>query len=98
MKELIIDENGDQLLDSNKKELQTLGKFELFLIEKNFSEKSVIVTLFCYLYELNQKIKYEFYEKDFTFSLCQSYTFQNFGAILFPKKMDKAIKIFNQKG
>ncbi len=98
MKELIIDDKGDKLLDSNKKELQTLGNFELFLIEKNFSEKSVIVTLFCYLYELNQKIKYEFYGNDFTFSKDQSIIFQNFGAILVPKKMEKAIEIFYKKG
>ena len=32
MKELIIDEKGDKLLDCNHKEIKSLGTFELFLI------------------------------------------------------------------
>jgi len=57
MKEIMIDENGSKMVDSNNKEFENLAHFEIFLLEKKFTDKSVIVALLCIFKYLSNMIK-----------------------------------------
>ncbi len=54
---MYIDENGFKLVDSNNKEFENLAHFEIFLLEKKFTDKSVIVALLCIFKYLSNMIK-----------------------------------------
>ena len=63
MKNLIIDETGDNLKYDNDR-IRNLANFEKFLSKNDLKTNSVIVTLFCFLYELSQKMNFELINED----------------------------------
>ena len=63
MKNLIIDEKGQDLKFSNEK-IRNLANFEKFLSKNNLRTNSVIVSLFCFLYEMSQKINVDLNNDD----------------------------------
>ena len=63
MKNLIIDETGDNLKYDNDR-IRNLANFEKFLSKNDLKPNSIIVTLFCFLYEMSQKMNFELINED----------------------------------
>ena len=63
MKNLIIDETGNTLKFDNDR-IRNLANFEKFLSKYDLKTNSVIVTLFCFLYEMSQKMNFELINDD----------------------------------
>jgi hypothetical protein len=61
MKNLIIDET-DLKYDNDR--IRNLANFEKFLSKNELKPNSVIVTLFCFLYEMSQKMNFELINED----------------------------------
>ena len=63
MKNLIIDETGNNLKYDNDR-IRNLANFEKYLSKNDLKPNSVIVTLFCFLYEMSQKMNFELINED----------------------------------
>jgi hypothetical protein len=63
MKNLIIDETGNNLKYDNDR-IRNLANFEKFLSKNDLKPNSAIVTLFCFLYEMSQKMNFELINED----------------------------------
>ena len=63
MKNLIIDEAGNILKFDNDR-IRNLANFEKYLSKNDLKPNSVIVTLFCFLYEMSQKMNFELINDD----------------------------------
>ena len=63
MKNLIIDEAGNILKFDNDR-IRNLANFEKYLSKNNMRPNSVIVSLFCFLYEMSQKMNVDLINDD----------------------------------
>jgi hypothetical protein len=63
MKNLIIDETGNNLKYNNDR-IRNLANFEKFLSKNDLRPNSVIVSLFCFLYEMSQKMNVDLINDD----------------------------------
>ena len=63
MKNLIIDETGDDLKYDNDR-IRNLANFEKYLCKNDLRPDSVIVSLFCFLYEMSQKMNVDLINDD----------------------------------
>ena len=63
MKNLIIDDTGNTLKYDNDR-IRNLANFEKYLCKNDLKPNSVIVTLFCFLYEMSQKMNFELINED----------------------------------
>ena len=63
MKNLIIDE-AENILKFDNNRIRNLANFEKFLSKNDLRLDSVIVNLFCFLYEMSQKMNVDLINDD----------------------------------